>query len=107
MRAANGGSYAATIPPAAIAASSISEGDVMAALGLDVWLGLPTVGKTVAGGAGARAGLRPATWCWRVDGKPFAHAADFVQAVRAAPGRSRAAAGARGSATARTDVACR
>jgi regulator of sigma E protease len=87
VRAANGSSYAATIPQSAIARTD-PEGDVMAALGLDVWIGMPVVDKLVEGGAGARAGLRAGDVVLGADGKPFAHAADFVQAVRAAPGRT-------------------
>ncbi|MET0983753.1 MAG: RIP metalloprotease RseP [Telluria sp.] len=98
VRAANGSSYAATIPQSAIAKTD-PEGDVMAALGLDVWIGMPVVGKALDGGAGARAGLRPGDVVLGADGKPFAHAADFVQAVRAAPGRTMQLQVRRGSET--------
>jgi regulator of sigma E protease len=60
----------------------------MATLGLDVWIGMPQVEKTVEGGAGARAGLQPGDVVLGADGKAFATAADFVLAVRAAPGRT-------------------
>ena len=98
VRAADGGSYAATIPQAAMAQTD-PEKDVMAALGLEVWIGMPVVDKTVDGGAGARAGLRPGDVILGADGKPFAHAADFVQAVRAAPGRTLQLQVRRGSET--------
>jgi len=87
MRGRDGGQYAATIP-----ATSFKEpgpdSDPMSALGLDVWIGMPQVEQAVAGGAGARAGLQPGDVVLGADGKPFLHAADFVQAVRAAPGRT-------------------
>ncbi|MFC5460935.1 RIP metalloprotease RseP [Massilia niabensis] len=98
VRAANGSSYAATIPQSVIARTD-PEGDVMATLGLDVWIGMPVVGKTVDGGAGARAGLRPGDVVLGADGKPFVHAAEFVQAVRAAPGRTMQLQVRRGSET--------
>ena len=97
-RATDGSSYTATIPQAEIAKTD-PDGDVMAALGLDVWIGMPVVGKAVEGGAGARAGLRPGDVVLGADGKPFAHAADFVQAVRAAPGRAMALQVRRGAET--------
>ena len=87
VRAANGGNYSATIPQGEMAKTD-PEADVMAALGLDVWIGMPVVDKLVEGGAGERAGLRPGDVVLGADGKPFAHAAEFVQAVRAAPGRA-------------------
>ncbi|KQQ97099.1 RIP metalloprotease RseP [Massilia sp. Leaf139] len=87
VRAANGSQYAATIPAAAIKEPG-PEGDLMGELGLDVWIGMPVVENAVAGGAGARAGLQKGDVVLGADGKPFAHAADFVQTVRAAPGRT-------------------
>ena len=87
MRGVDGGQYTATIP-----ATSFKEpgpdSDPMSALGLDVWIGMPQVEKAAEDGAGARAGLRPGDVVLGADGKAFAHAADFVQAVRAAPGRT-------------------
>ncbi|MEN3276895.1 MAG: regulator of sigma protease [Massilia sp.] len=87
VRAANGGSYAATIPQSAIEKTN-PEADVMATLGLEVWIGMPTVDRVVEGGAAERAGLRQGDTILGADGRSFAHAADFVQAVRAAPGRT-------------------
>jgi regulator of sigma E protease len=87
VRAADGSQYAATIPASA-AKEPGPDSDLMAALGLGVWIGMPQVEKTVAGGAGERAGLQPGDVVLAADGKPFATAADFVQAVRAAPGRT-------------------
>lgn len=87
VRAANGSQYAATIPAAAMREPG-PDADPMSTLGLDVWIGMPTVEKAVEGGAGARAGLQPGDVVLGADGKPFAHAAEFVQAVRAAPGRT-------------------
>jgi regulator of sigma E protease len=86
VRAANGSQYAATIPASAIREPGPEE-DVMAALGMEVWIGMPLIDKAVEGGAGARAGLQAGDVVLGADGKSFATAADFVQAVRAAPGR--------------------
>ncbi|MBD8530203.1 MULTISPECIES: RIP metalloprotease RseP [unclassified Massilia] len=87
VRGANGSQYAATIPAAAMREPG-PDADPMSTLGLDVWIGMPVVEKSVEGGAGARAGLLPGDVVLGADGKPFAHAAEFVQAVRAAPGRT-------------------
>ena len=86
VRAANGSQYTAVIPASAVKEPGPEE-DVMALLGMEVWIGMPLVEKLVPGGAGARAGLLPGDVVLGADGKPFAHAAAFVQAVRAAPGR--------------------
>lgn len=96
VRGANGSQYTATIPASAIGEPG-PEGDIMGALGLDVWIGLPQVENAVAGGAGAAAGLMKGDVVLGADGKPFAHAADFVQAVRASPGRTMQLAVRRGS----------
>ena len=87
VRAANGSQYSATIPASALKEPGPEE-DVMATLGMEVWIGMPLVEKLVPDGAGARAGLLPGDVVLGADGKPFAHAAAFVQAVRAAPGRT-------------------
>jgi regulator of sigma E protease len=98
VRAANGSQYTATIPASAMKEPG-PDSDAMAALGLDVWIGMPLVENAVADGAGARAGLQKGDVVLGADGKPFAHAADFVQAVRAAPGRTLQLQVRRGSQT--------
>jgi len=87
VRGADGSQYAATIPAASVKEPG-PEADLMTMLGLDVWIGMPRVEKAAAGGAGERAGLQPGDLVLGADGKPFASAAEFVQAVRAAPGRT-------------------
>jgi regulator of sigma E protease len=87
VRSAGGSQYAATIPAASVKEPG-PEADLMTMLGLDVWIGMPRVEKAVEGGAGARAGLLAGDIVLGADGKSFASAADFVQAVRAAPGRT-------------------
>ncbi|XYJ12495.1 RIP metalloprotease RseP [Telluria sp. B2] len=87
VRGANGSQYAATIPASAFGAVD-PEGDVMSALGIEVWVGMAKVGQAVEGGPGARAGLRPGDVVEAVDGKPLVDAADFVRTVRAAPERT-------------------
>jgi len=98
VRAANGSHYAATIPASAVKEQG-PETDPMEQIGLDVWIGMPVVDQAIEGGAGARAGLRHGDVVLGADGKPFAHAADFVQAVRAAPARSMQLQVRRGEAT--------
>ncbi|WP_308600640.1 site-2 protease family protein [Massilia sp. Dwa41.01b] len=73
VRGANGGQYAATIPAGEIAKTN-PDSDVMAALGLDFWVGMPIVDRAIEGGAGARAGLQPGDVVLGADGKSFAHA---------------------------------
>lgn len=98
VRAANGSQYDATLPAAAVREPGPEE-DIMATLGMEVWIGMPLVEKLVPDGAGARAGLLPGDVVLGADGKSFAHAAAFVQAVRAAPGRPMQLQVKRGSQT--------
>ncbi|WP_313706413.1 RIP metalloprotease RseP [Massilia sp.] len=87
VKGANGSQYAATIPASAFGAVD-PDGDVMGALGIDVWIGMPQVEEAVAGGPGARAGLRRGDVIEAVDGKALRDAGDFVRTVRAAPERA-------------------
>lgn len=91
VRSANGSSYSASIPAGAFRAvdpEGEPDGDLMGALGMHVWIGMPVVEEAVAGGPGARAGLRRGDTIVQVDGKPLADAADFKRAMVAAPGRT-------------------
>lgn len=87
LRGVHGGTYAATIP--ATAAGKLDpEGDVMEALGLAPWRPQPRVEKVLPDGAGQRAGLQEGDLVLRVDGRPMADGIAFIEAVRAAPGRT-------------------
>ncbi|MEW6021804.1 MAG: RIP metalloprotease RseP [Pseudomonadota bacterium] len=91
VKSANGSSYAASIPAGAFKAvdpEGDPDGDVMSALGMNVWIGMPVVEQAVGGGPGERAGLRRGDVVVKADGKPLLDAGDFVRTVRAAPGRT-------------------
>lgn len=91
VKSANGSGYAATIPASAFGAvdpEGEPDGDVMAALGMNVWIGMPVVEEAVAGGPGERAGLRRGDVVVAADGKPLLDAGDFIRTVRAAAGRT-------------------
>jgi regulator of sigma E protease len=87
VRGAGGGSFGATVPAKVIGALNV-EGDVLGALGLSIWLPKPLLEEVVADGAGARAGLQKGDLVTAVDGKPVLDGTAFVEAVRAAPGRT-------------------
>lgn len=91
VKSANGSSYAASIPAGAFKAvdpEGDPDGDVMSALGMNVWIGMPVVEQAVGGGPGERAGLRRGDVVVKADGKPLLDAGDFVRTVRAAPGKT-------------------
>ncbi|AKU20725.1 RIP metalloprotease RseP [Massilia sp. NR 4-1] len=75
------------LPASAFAALSL-EGDVPSALGIAVARPPALVGRVMAEGAGARAGLRSGDLIQRVDGVAMADGLAFIEAVRKAPGRS-------------------
>ncbi|MDN4060186.1 RIP metalloprotease RseP [Massilia sp. YIM B02769] len=91
VKSANGSSYAASIPAGAFKAvdpEGDPDGDVMSALGMNVWIGMPVVEQAVGGGPGERAGLRRGDVVVKADGKPLLDAGDFVRTVRAAAGKT-------------------
>jgi regulator of sigma E protease len=87
VRAAGGGTYGAVLPAARMAALNM-DGDVLDVLGLQMWRPRPLVDKVLSGGAASRAGLRPGDTVTAVDGRPMVDGLDFIDAVRAAPGRT-------------------
>jgi len=86
LRGANGSSYRAVLPAAAIARLDV-DSDVLAMLGMQMWRPRPAVEQVLADGPAARAGLRRGDVLAAVDGKSLADFADFKAAVGAAPGR--------------------
>jgi regulator of sigma E protease len=87
LRHPGGGTYVAVLP--AVRMSTLdTEGDVTGALGLDLWRPRAAVDKVLPDGAGARAGLRAGDVVTAVDGKAMQDGLDFIEAVRAAPGRT-------------------
>ncbi len=87
LRAQGGGSYHATIPAASIAKLDV-EGDVMKALGLDLWRARARIEKVMPGGAGERAGLQPGDLIVRADGKPVVDGLAFTDMMRASAARA-------------------
>ncbi|WP_020656599.1 RIP metalloprotease RseP [Massilia niastensis] len=87
LRGVHGGTYAATIPAAAIAKTTV-EGDVLGALGMELWRPQPRIEKVIEGGAGERAGLQAGDLVLKVEGKPVVDGIAFIEAVRGAPGRA-------------------
>jgi regulator of sigma E protease len=89
LRGAGGDSYRAVIPAATLARLD-PEGktDPMEQLGMQMWRPQATVDKVIPGGAAERAGLRHGDLVTAIDGKRVGDGIDFIEAVRAAPGRT-------------------
>jgi regulator of sigma E protease len=86
VRGAGGGSYRAVLPAATMARLD-AEGDMMSTLGMQMWRPRPAVEKVLAGGAAARAGLRPGDLITAIDGVPVVDGTDLIAMVSKAPGR--------------------
>jgi regulator of sigma E protease len=95
LAGAAGGSYEAELPAAKLAALDV-DGDVAGSLGMQMWLPRPQVEKVLPGGAAERAGLAAGDLVTGVDGHDVADGLDFIEMVRAAPGRQLAVAVQRG-----------
>lgn len=87
LRGQHGGTYAATLPAAQVGQLDV-EADVMDALGLDLWRPQPRIEKVIEGGAGQRAGLQDGDLVAKLDGQPVVDGIGFIEAVRAAPGKT-------------------
>ena len=86
LRAQGGGGYDAVIPADAIAKLDV-DGDVMQALGLDLWRKLARIEKVLPGGAGERAGLQPGDTVLLADGRTVDDGLAFIETVQASGGR--------------------
>jgi regulator of sigma E protease len=86
LRGQHGGSYDAVIPAAIIARLDV-DGDVMKALGLDLWRKPARIEKVLPGGAGERAGLQPGDTVLLADGKHMDDGLAFTETMRASGGR--------------------
>jgi regulator of sigma E protease len=84
---AGGGRYRAVIPASRMAALDV-DGDVLDALGIQMWRPRPTVEQVLPDGPAARAGLQAGDQVTAIDGKPVIDGIDFIAAVRAAAGRT-------------------
>jgi regulator of sigma E protease len=87
LRGMHGGTYTATIPAASVGKLDV-ESDVMDGLGMRPWRPAPRVENVIAGGAGQKAGLQQGDVVLRVDGQPTVDGLAFIDAVRAAPGKT-------------------
>ena len=64
------------------------DGDVLGALGMQLWRPRPTIDKVLPDGAAARAGLRQGDLVTSIDGKPIMDGIAFIEAVRGAAGKT-------------------
>ncbi|MFL6673212.1 MAG: RIP metalloprotease RseP [Massilia sp.] len=87
VRAANGGTYRATIPAAVVGKLDV-DSDVLAELGMALWRPKPVVEEVLPGGAGALAGLRKGDLVTAVNGKPVADAIDLIETISRSAGRT-------------------
>jgi regulator of sigma E protease len=87
VHGAGGGSYRALLPASTVAGLDV-DGDVLAALGMQMWRPPARADQVLPGGAAERAGIRKGDVVTAIDGKPVIDAVDFIEAVRAAPGRA-------------------
>jgi regulator of sigma E protease len=87
LRGQGGGTYRAVIPAATMASMDV-DGDVLGALGLQMWRPPALLGEVMAGGAAARAGLKSGDLVTAVDGKPMPDWKTFVDTMQKAGGRT-------------------
>ena len=80
------GQASVTIPPAALAGLDL-EGDVLEKLGIAMARPKPVLLEVQEGGAAARAGLRAGDSVLAIDGKPLLDGIDFIDTIRASPGK--------------------
>jgi regulator of sigma E protease len=79
--------YRAVLPADRMANLDV-DGDVLGALGMQLWRPRPTIDKVLPDGAAARAGLRQGDLVVSIDGKPIADGIAFIEAVRGAAGKT-------------------
>jgi regulator of sigma E protease len=87
LRGQGGGSYRAVIPAAAMARLD-AEGDLMGALGMQMWRPRPVVEEVKPDGAAARAGLRKGDLLVAIDGRPLVDGVDLIATVSKSAGRT-------------------
>jgi regulator of sigma E protease len=79
--------YRAVLPADRMAALDV-DGDVLGALGMQMWRPRPTVDKVLPDGPAARAGLQAGDLVTSIDGKPILDGIAFIEAVRGAVGKT-------------------
>jgi regulator of sigma E protease len=87
VKQAQGGQFSALLPAAALAGLDV-ESDVLAKLGLEMARPKPVLDQLVAGGPGARAGLKVGDLVTAIDGKPVADGLALIEMIRGAGGRT-------------------
>ena len=84
---ATGGTYSAAIPANTVGALKV-DGDVLDALGMQLWRPQARIDQVIAGGAAAQAGLVPGDVVMAIDGVALVDGIALIDAIRAAPGRT-------------------
>jgi regulator of sigma E protease len=79
--------YRAVLPAGRMAALDV-DGDVLGALGMQMWRPRATVDKVLPDGPAARAGLQAGDLVTSIDGKPILDGIAFIEAVRGAVGKT-------------------
>jgi len=89
VRGERGGTYRAVLPAATLARLDANgETDVMAQVGMQMWLPRARAEQVMPGGAAERAGVRAGDVLASIDGQPVADGVDVIAAVRKAAGRT-------------------
>jgi regulator of sigma E protease len=83
---AAGGTYSATLPASTVGALNV-DGDVLGALGMQLWRPQGRIDQVIPGGAAAQAGLVAGDVVTAIDGVPVIDGIALIDAVRAAPDR--------------------
>jgi regulator of sigma E protease len=87
LRGAEGAPYRAVIPAERTAGLNV-DGDVLDALGMQMWRPRPSVEQVLPGGAAERAGLQKGDLVLAIDGRAVADFGDFIDVVQKAAGRT-------------------
>jgi regulator of sigma E protease len=87
VQSATNGSFTATIPAATVSALSV-DGDVLGALGMQLWRPASRIEQVLPGGAAAKAGLAVGDIVTAVDGVPLTDSIAFMDTLRASPNKT-------------------
>ncbi|WP_075791933.1 RIP metalloprotease RseP [Massilia putida] len=87
LRGTGTATYRAVLPADRMASLDV-DGDVLGALGMQLWRPRPVIDKVLPDGAAARAGLRQGDLVTSIDGKAITDGIAFIEAVRGAAGKT-------------------
>jgi regulator of sigma E protease len=82
-----GGQFGAILPARALAGMDV-ESDVLSTLGIEMARPKPVLDQLLAGGPGAKGGLKVGDLVTAIDGKPIADGIALIEAIRGAGGRT-------------------